>query len=111
MRENTAPDDDVLVVGSRARIYLLGDRYTRNRFIYQGTLLQTNDALYEEFLDEMEIHPSDVILVAGSGGRSEDLASGGSLARVYRHLDDMYRAGKFTLEEYDTFYVYRRVEA
>lgn len=111
VRENTAPDDDVLVIGSRARIYLLGDRCTRNRFIHQGTLLQTNDALYEEFLDEMEIHPSDVILVVGSGGRSEDLTSGGSLARVYRHLDDMYRAGKFTLEEYDTFYVYRRVEA
>lgn len=110
LKENTSPTDDVLIVGNSCRYYVLSDRYTRNRFIFQTQPTRISDALYADFLNEFEIHPSDVILVP-QDSREEDLANESYFSRIFRLFDEHYRNGEFTLEEYDGFYLYRRVKA
>lgn len=110
LRENTLPDDDVLVLNNYCEIYLQSDRYTRNRFIYQTQLIRTSDALYREFLNELRVHPSDVILIPDRS-RAKALASDDYFTPIYQLFDDMYRSGELALEEYDGFYLYRRVQA
>ena len=110
LRENTLPADDVLIIGNDCKNYILSERYTHNRFIYQYPPVEISDDLYEEFLNELEIHPSDVVLVRNTV-RSDFLAAETRIGEICRLLDSMYLSGAFSLEVYDDFYVYRRIQA
>ncbi len=62
MIEETDEDDDVLIVGNYAWPYLAADRKTENKYFFQWPPIKLSDSLYEDFLTELETHPSDVII-------------------------------------------------
>jgi hypothetical protein len=62
LKENTDRGDDVLVLGNDAWSYLSADRRTENRFFYQTPPIEISDEFCSDFLQELQKHPSDVIL-------------------------------------------------
>ena len=64
LTEQTEEGDDVLIIGNYAWPYLAADRTTQNRFFFQWPPIQVSDELYQEFLAELNQHPSDYVILA-----------------------------------------------
>ena len=100
LQSNTEKSDDVLVLGNHCCSYLQSDRITENRFFYQLPPLEISDDLYTAFIEELSVHPSEVVVLPGTEDeRSEiDIALRGLrktlLARGYHN--DIY-------EEFEVF--------
>ena len=97
LRENTQTGDDVLVLGNSAWTYLGSDRCTENRFFYQTPPLDISEKLRNEFAEELEKHPSDVVITSGGfaeGWKAMVLETEGYVYEdlgpfaVYRRTDD-----------------------
>ena len=100
LKENTAEENDVLILGNYVWPYLAADRATENRYFYQTPPIEISDSILSDFLRELHEHPSDLILdpmgnsVQAEGWRKE----------VYEQLT---REG-YTCQQIDVFSVYFR---
>jgi RecB family exonuclease len=59
----------------------------------------------DEFMSELEVHPSSTIIFPGSIDRVEKDNSG--YGAVYQYLETECTKGTYTREEYEDFFVYR----
>ena len=64
LEKKTKPEDDVLMLGFDMRIYIVAERYTKQRFFYQLPIVLTNPSFLEEFLQSMELNLPDCIIVS-----------------------------------------------
>ena len=106
--EKTSPEDDVLIVGNDAKYYLLADRTTKNKYFYQTPPIKISDALYEDFMKEVEEKPSDCIVIFGN--KEKCLEREDHLGQVYRYFEDGFQKGEYQCEIYENFYTYLRNE-
>ena len=100
MKENTEKEDSVLILGNDVWPYLASDRSTENRFFYQTPPIEISTVIQEEFLKELQDHPSDVILDPMG---SADLVEGWR-REVYRQL---LKQG-YSCQQLNSFSVYSR---
>ncbi len=99
LKENTDETDDVLILGNDGWSYLGADRKTENRFPYQTPPAEFSDEICREFLLELEVHPSDVVLDPLGGEPTEDWRQ--DVSRL------LIRQG-YSYEAVDGFGIYRR---
>ena len=85
LQSRTKPDDDVLVLGNNAWLYLDAGRSTKNRYFYQTPPIEISDELRGDFLQELCEYPSDVV-VSYDGDFSE--ADEGWRSEVYETLTE-----------------------
>ena len=105
LRENSEPDDDVLVLGNGCWYYLLTDRKTENRFFYQLPPLEISDELYLAFLSELKEHPSDLILIPGTEEERDAVDSGlRNIRRILSEESDL----PYAWEDHGSFEVFKR---
>ena len=102
--ENTTEADNVLVLGNYCINYLESNRSYANKFFYQTPIINNSDRLYQEFSEELEKEQPDVVLVPGK--REENNKKDNNLAKVYKKLEKWCEDDVYSLEVYDTFYVY-----
>jgi hypothetical protein len=99
---NTVSEDDVLVLGNDAWIYLAAERKTENPFFYQSPPIEISDALYHEFIGELERNPSSYIVT--TFGETEVLYQGARLSQICSMLTDF----GYQYTDYGSFGVYTR---
>ena len=99
---NTVSEDDVLVLGNNAWIYLAAERKTENPFFYQSPPIEISDALYHEFIGELERNPSSYIVT--TFGETEVLYQGARLSQICSMLTDF----GYQYTDYGSFGVYTR---
>ena len=102
LTEHTDAGDDVLILGNSCRYYIAADRKTENRFFYQIPPLAISSELYADFEEELERHPSDLILLPG--GEEERTYMDEALKGIRQQLLN----GAYRTEEYDWFEVFLR---
>ena len=110
---NTKKEDDVLVLGNNVLTYINSDRHTTNKFFYQEPPIDVSDKLYQEFISELEINPSDYIINLSLGESSYPEKESETLEnhqRIIEYLNIECEKGIYTLEKYDDFQVYIRKE-
>ena len=101
LKENTRPENDVLIIGNSSWYYLLADRKTENRFFYQLPPAEISDQLRDEFYQELRRKPSDWIVLPGypeDRDRMDDALGG---LRNFLETNEGYRR-----EDYDDFEIY-----
>ncbi len=108
LKDKTTESEDVLIIGNNCTSYLESNRFTKNKFFYHTPPVNYSDDLYSEFQNAAKANPSDVIVVLGS--RSAEEQSITNIGTYIKGIDAQYQAGSFELEEYESFYVYRRVK-
>ena len=102
LKENTTEDDSVLIIGNYAWPYIAADRTTENRFFFQWPPIDVSDELYEEFLTELESHPSDVVILPEEENAELQIPGEGKIDHTLDLLEEMgYRK-----EQHDGFRVY-----
>ncbi len=74
LKENTDKNSDVLVLGNSVWVYLVSDRHTGNRYFYQTPPVAVSEVLYEDFLAELEMKPSDVVVNMSAGKWSTEVS-------------------------------------
>ena len=102
LKEQTTEDDRVLIVGNYAWPYVAADRTTDNRFFFQWPPIQVSDELYAEFLEELEIHPSNVVVLPENENSKLQIPGEGKIDRALELLEQM----GYQREQYDGFRVY-----
>lgn len=65
LKEQTAPDSDVLVFANEAMYYVCAERYTKQRFFYQEPVIQKYRSFIGEFTDDLKSNPPDYIVLQG----------------------------------------------
>lgn len=100
--DNTELQDDVLVLGNNAWVYLAADRKTENPFFYQSPPIEISDSLYDDFIQELERHPSAYILA--TFGETEVLYQGARLSQICSMLTDF----GYQYTDYGSFGVYTK---
>ncbi len=108
IQENSSKDDDVLIIGNDSKYYLLADRYTENKYFYQTPPIKINDEIYNEFMSELKVHPSDLIIVMGN--KEDCLEREDNLGKVYQYLEMKMYEGVYEGQEFEEFYSYRIVQ-
>ncbi|MGN1167821.1 MAG: hypothetical protein ACI4S2_15490 [Lachnospiraceae bacterium] len=109
MREQTNPEDNVLVLGNNCIYYLEGERYTTNRYFYQTPVINVSDEHYEEFVQELrDTLPDEVFMIGVREELEEFNGEGANINKVYQLLDTWCQNGVYSCEVYDSFTVYRR---
>lgn len=103
LSKQTEPDDDVLVLGNNAWIYLAADRKTENPFFYQSPPIEISDEVYQEFIQKLRQTPSDYIVM--TFGETEVVYQGTRLSEVCLMLADL----GYQYEDLGGFGVYSRV--
>ena len=101
LKDNTATEDDVLIIGNSSWYYLLADRKTENRFFYQLPPMEISEQLRDDFYEELRQRPSDWIILPGypeDRDRMDDALGG---LRSFLETDAGYQR-----EDYDDFEVY-----
>lgn len=98
--DNTDSDDDVLVLGNNAWVYLATNRKTANRFFYQSPPIEISNSLYYDFIRELESHPSAYILT--TFGETEVLYQGERLSQICSMLTE----SGYQYTDYGSFGVY-----
>ena len=83
LREETGPEEDILILGNSCRYYLLADRATEGRFFYQTPPIELSEALCQEFYDELEKNPPDRIIIP-YGEDAENLAGTRMIGLIVR---------------------------
>lgn len=99
---NTNPEDDVLVLGNNAWVYLAANRKTDNLFFYQSPPIEISDSIYHDFIRELEVHPSAYILT--TFGETEVFYQGARLSQICTILTDF----GYHYTDYGSFGVYTR---
>ena len=100
LKENTDEEDDVLILGNDGWAYLGAGRKTENRYPYQVPPIGVSEEVRRDFLQELERHPSDVVLdLVGEDENEEDWKQDVALL--------LTRNG-YSFENTDGFSVYRR---
>lgn len=104
LQENTEESDNVLVLGNYCINYLESNRSYANKFFYQTPIINNSERLYLEFSQELEADKPDVVLVPGDW--EENNKKDNNLGKVYKKLEKWCKDDVYSLEVYDTFYVY-----
>lgn len=102
MKENTLPEDDVLVLGNNCRYYLESERSTNNRFFYQTPPIDVSETLYMEFIEELHTEKPDCIVVTGKKNSAEN----GNYGKLLQELAGLEQKGVYSSIEFDSFYTY-----
>ena len=63
LQEETAPEEDILILGNSCRYYLLADRRTECRFFYQTPPAELSEELFRDFIGELKAFPPDRIVI------------------------------------------------
>ena len=63
VQENTKSDADVLMLGYNMRVYIISERYTKERFFYQLPILKIRSTYMQEFLQSVMHNPPDCVVV------------------------------------------------
>ena len=63
LREETLPEENILILGNSCRYYLLAERGTSCRFFYQTPPIELSEELYLAFIDELKANPPDRIII------------------------------------------------
>ena len=66
IQEQTAADDNVLILGNSCWYYLMSDRKTENYYFYQLPPAEISLEIYNGFIGELTKHPSRLIVLPGS---------------------------------------------
>lgn len=106
--EHTEETDNVLVMGNYCINYLESNRSYANKFFYQAPIINNSEKMYLEFSKELETDKPDVVLVPGD--RETNQKKDNNLAKVYKKLEKWCEDDVYSLEIYDTFYVYLKNE-
>lgn len=106
--EHTEESDNVLVLGNYCINYLESNRSYANKFFYQAPVINNSERLYQEFDEELEKDKPNVVLVPGD--REENNEKDNNLAKVYKKLEKWCEDDVYSLQVYDTFYVYLKNE-
>ena len=102
VKENTEQTDTILTIGNYAWPYIAADRTTENRFFFQWPPIQVSDALYEEFLEELRVHPSDFVILPEAENSELQIPGEGKIDDALSMLEEM----GYQKEQYDGFRVY-----
>ena len=102
LKANTEPDDDVLIIGNYAWPYLAADRKTDNRFFFQWPPISVSEELFQEFLNDMEAHPSDIVILAEHENSELKIPGEGV---IYDTLEKLEQRG-YQKEQYEGFSSY-----
>ena len=102
LAEQTEKSDDVLIIGNYAWPYLAADRTTQNRFFFQWPPIQVSDELYQEFLSELDEHPSDVVILAEHENAELKIPGEGKIDSMLEKLVDQ----GYLKEQYEGFSAY-----
>jgi hypothetical protein len=100
--EQTEKSDDVLIIGNYAWPYLAADRTTQNRFFFQWPPIQVSDELYRQFLEELDRHPSDVVILAEHENAELKIPGEGKIDNMLKMLTDQ----GYQKEQHDGFSAY-----
>lgn len=107
LKVNTKKTDNVLVLGSKVRCYLLSDRYYNNKYFYQLPIVNLSDKIYLELKEEMINDLPDCII---SFTKQEDtLEEKNNMSKLYQYLASVVELGVLEYIEFEGFYVYRKV--
>ena len=71
IQEQTAADDNVLILGNSCWYYLMSDRKSENYYFYQLPPAEISLEIYNSFIDELTKHPSRLIVLPGSSDERE----------------------------------------
>ena len=105
IKENTRKDDDVLILGNEVKYYLLSDRTTKNKFIFQTPVAHISDDIMEEFIEEMKSKPSDYIVYL----HEEDNEFKTITKReVLDYLKQECDKNNYSVEKHDKYDVYKK---
>ena len=102
LTEQTEESDDVLIIGNYAWPYLAADRTTQNRFFFQWPPIQVSDELYRQFLEELDRHPSDVVILAEHENAELKIPGEGKIDNMLKMLTDQ----GYQKEQHDGFSAY-----
>ena len=102
LTEQTEEQDDVLIIGNYAWPYLAADRATQNRFFFQWPPIQVSDELYQEFLAELNQHPSDYIILAEHENAELKIPGEGKIDNML----EMLTAEGYRKEQHEGFSAY-----
>ena len=102
LKENTDPDDDVLIIGNYAWPYVAADRSTDNRFFFQWPPVQVSDELYDMFIDEIGRHPSDVVVLPEHENAMLGIPKSKKITTIIKLLED----SEYQSEKFDKFRVW-----
>ena len=102
LTERTEESDDVLIIGNYAWPYLAADRTTQNRFFFQWPPIQVSDELYRQFLEELDRHPSDVVILAEHENAELKIPGEGKIDNMLKMLTDQ----GYQKEQHDGFSAY-----
>ena len=70
LKNNTATDADVLVIGNSVRYNIEAKRFTNQRFFYQTPILIVNKDFFQEFKDSVFLNKPDYIIYPNSTEKS-----------------------------------------
>ena len=102
LAEQTEKSEDVLIIGNYAWPYLAADRTTQNRFFFQWPPIQGSYELYQEFLSELDEHPSDVVILAEHENAELKIPGEGKIDSMLEKLVDQ----GYLKEQYEGFSSY-----
>ena len=102
LTEHTDKSDDVLIIGNYAWPYLAADRTTQNRFFFQWPPIQVSDELYQEFLSELNRHPSDFVILAEHENAELKIPGEGKIDNMLEILTEQ----GYQKEQHEGFSVY-----
>ena len=102
LKDYTQPEDDILVLGNNAWVYLAANRKTENPFFYQSPPIEISDTIYQAFLDALNQFPSDYIIT--TFGETEVVYSGAHLSEVCSKLSSF----GYQYEDHGSFGVYKK---
>lgn len=107
--QNSGEDDDVLVIGNDVAYYFKFNRSTKNKFFYQTPPIEVSTEIYNEFIEEMDKHPSDFIVVPKPDYSKEDEPSNQTIIanKFYYEYEVL---GIYRLKELDNHFIYVRKE-
>ena len=71
IQEQTAADDNVLILGNSCWYYLMSNRKSENHYFYQLPPAEISLEIYNGFIDELTKHPSRLIVLPGSSNERE----------------------------------------
>ncbi len=71
IQEQTAADDDVLILGNSCWYYLMTDRKTENYYFFQLPPAEISMEIYDDFINELTKQPSRLIVLPGSSVERE----------------------------------------
>ena len=63
IKENTEPNDKILVVGNENKIYTLSERLAASKYSYQHPIINVGEEIKKEFYTEIDKNPPKIIVM------------------------------------------------